>query len=488
MTTVITNMAIAISALIRVKAKRSLAMLIREFVDEGLGNTSYLVASEESGEAAVIDAERDVDRYVRAAEGFGPRLRYALDTHLHNDFVSGVRELALLPGLQIGASAGAELGFDHLPLREGDTLSLGELTLGILATPGHTPEHISFTLTQPNQANPAAVFTGGALMVGGAARTDLLGPEWTTELARQLHHSLHGKLLTLPDTVRVYPTHGAGSFCAAPVSAERTTTIGRERATNYLARATGVDEFVALATSDLPTYPAYFREMRAINQRGPAVLGGLPAIRPMNPDDVVAQQVNGAVIVDLRPTYEFVAGHIPGSFSIALRDAFGTWVGWVVPFGTPIILISHETPAEHEAAVRQLIRVGYDRVVGYLAGGLAAWQAAGQPLARWSTITPGEVHDRLAQRDGLAVVDVRQRHEWQAGHIKGAVHAEAGTLAGQPLALKPDQPIAVHCGHHDRAATGLALLERRGFKNLSLIEGRFGALEEAGLPTEPSRD
>jgi hydroxyacylglutathione hydrolase len=463
-------------------------VLIRDFVDDGLGNTSYLVASEAAGLAAVIDPERDVDRYFRMAEGLGLRLRYALDTHLHNDFVSGVRELALLPGVQIGASTGAKLGFDYLPLGDGDRLPLGELSIEILATPGHTPEHISFTLTQPNQSSPAAVFTGGALMVGGAARTDLLGPEWTTELARQLHHSLHGKLLKLPDEVRVYPTHGAGSFCAAPVSAERTTTIGRERATNYLARTTDLDEFVALATSNLPTYPTYFREMRGINQRGPAVLGGLPKIRAMTADDVLAHQANGAVVVDLRPTYEFVAGHIPSSFSVALREAFGTWVGWVVPFGTPIILVSHETLAEHEAAVRQLIRIGYDHISGFLLGGFDGWQADSRPVARWGTITAAEVQDRLTERDGLAVVDVRQAHEWQAGHFVGAVHAEAGTLARQPLELKPDQPIAVHCGHHDRSAIGLALLERRGFKNLHLIEGGFGALEQAGLPTETGPD
>lgn len=459
-------------------------MLIRDFVDEGLGNTSYLVASEATGDAAVIDPERDVDRYLRVAEGLGLRLRFALDTHLHNDFVSGVRELALHPGVQIGASARAELGFEHLPLRDGDALPLGKLSIGILATPGHTPEHISFTLTMPDHATPEAVFTGGALMVGGAARTDLLGPEWTTELARLLHQSLHGKLLKLPDDVRVYPTHGAGSFCAAPASAERTTTIGRERATNSLARATGIDEFVALATSDLPTYPTYFREMRAINQRGAAVLGGLPVLRPLTVVDVQANQQQGAVIVDVRSTPEFVTGHIPGAFSVALRDAFGTWVGWVVPFGTPIILVSHETPAEHEAAVRQLIRIGYDRLVGYLVAGLPAWQAAGQPVALWSTISAAEVHNRLAQGDGLAVVDVRQAHEWRAGHIPSALHVDAGQLAEQHLHLRLDQPIGVHCGHHDRAATGLALLERRGFQNLHLIEGGFDAWKKAGYAVE----
>jgi len=460
-------------------------MLIRDFVDEGLGNTSYILASEATGEAAVIDPERDVDRYLQTAEGLGLRLRYALDTHLHNDFISGVRELANLAGVQVGASADAELGFEYLPLRDGESLGLGELSLAVLATPGHTPEHISFTVTPPKQSVPEAVFTGGALMVGGAARTDLLGLEWTTDLARQLYSSLHGKLLKLPGDVRVYPTHGAGSFCAAPVSAERTTSIGRELATNYLARTSNVDDFVRLATSDLPSYPTYFREMRAINQRGPNVLGGLPALKPLPVEEVKVRQQQGAAVLDLRPALEFIAGHIPSAFSVALRDAFGTWVGWVVPFGTPIILISHETPAEHETAVRQLIRIGYDHLIGYLEGGLSAWQQADLPTVQWPIITPGEVRERLNQRDGLAVVDVRQDSEWQAGHIPGAIHIEGGQLPLANIPLSPDQPIAVHCGHHDRSTTGLALLERRGFKNLMLMEGGMGGWEAAHFEIEP---
>src|SRR5713226_4263062 len=296
---------------VRVGLKETCAVLIRDFVDEGLGNTSYLLASETTSEAAVIDPERDVDRYIQTAEGLGWRLRYALDTHLHNDFISGVRELAKLAGVKVGASADAKLGFDYVPLRDGESLGLGELSIGVLATPGHTPEHISFTVTPAKHSVPDAVFTGGALMVGGAARTDLLGPEWTTELARQLHDSLHGKLLKLPDSVRVYPTHGAGSFCAAPVAAERTTTIGRERATNYLAQPHTVEQFVTQATTGLPSYPTYFREMRAVNQRGPRVLGGLPMLKPMPVEEVRARQHQGAAVLDLRPALEFVAGHIP---------------------------------------------------------------------------------------------------------------------------------------------------------------------------------
>ncbi len=461
-------------------------MLIEPFVDEGLGNSSYLIASEATGLAAVVDPQRDVDRYQQRAEALGLKLQYALDTHLHNDFVSGVRELAALAGVQVGASALAELGFEHRSLREGDSLPLGDLSLGVLATPGHTPEHISLTVIRAGQVAPSAVFTGGALMVGGAARTDLLGPEWTTRLAQQLYHSLHGKLLKLPDSVEVYPTHGAGSFCAAPVATDRTTTIGRERAGNYLAQARTVDDFVAAATADLPSYPAYFHAMRQVNQRGPVVLGGLPSLSPLDPRQVQALQTQGVAVVDLRPSLAFVAGHIPSAHGVALRADFGTWVGWVVPFGTPIVLVTDQDPAQHEAAVRQLIRLGYDRLLGYLAGGLESWQAEGLPVSRWEVTYPQQVRDRLHAQDGLILVDVRQDSEWRAGHIPGAVHLEAGQLSERAASLPPDAPIAVHCGHHDRSVTGLALLEQQGFRHLQLMEGGFSDWEAAGFEVEKS--
>jgi hydroxyacylglutathione hydrolase len=459
-------------------------MLIREFVDEGLGNTAYLVAAEEGGEAAVVDPQRDVDRYVQAAEGLGLRLRYALETHLHNDFVSGGRELAAAAGVQVGASAEARLGFEHVPLPDGATLPLGALTLGVLATPGHTPEHISFTLTEGGQTAPSAVFTGGALMVGGAARTDLLGEAWTAHLARQLYHSLHDRLLALPDTVRVYPTHGAGSFCAAPVAAERTTTIGRERATNMLAQARSEADFVALATAGLPTYPTYFREMRAINIAGPRILGGVPAVQPLSVAEVQAQMAQGAALVDLRRAPDFARAHIPGAYSVRLREAFGTWVGWVVPFGTPLVLVGADDPARREAATRQLIRIGYDNLAGYLEGGMEAWQAAGRPTANWQTITIDALHAQLAGGAAPAVMDVRQLSEWEAGHIPGAIHVEAGQLTGEKPPIEPEQPVAVHCAHHDRSATALSLLERRGYRDLTLIVGGMSAWEDAGYETE----
>ncbi|CAG0969297.1 Hydroxyacylglutathione hydrolase GloC [Planctomycetaceae bacterium] len=288
-------------------------MFIKQFVDEGLGNSSYLIGSEVTGLAAVIDPQRDVDRYLQVAEGLGLRLTYALDTHLHNDFISGAHELLAQRGIIVGASAEARLEFEHQPLQSGATLPLGDVTIGVLATPGHTPEHISFTVTPIGQATPSAIFTGGALIVGGAARTDLLGPELTEHLSRQLYHTLHDQLLRLPNEVPVYPTHGAGSFCSAPVSAERSTTIGRERQGNTLLQATSEEEFIAQALRNLPDYPTYFRYMRPINQRGPRVLNGLPLLEPVSPESVQRQMMQGVAVIDARPAHEFLAAHIPGS-------------------------------------------------------------------------------------------------------------------------------------------------------------------------------
>ena len=454
-------------------------MFVRQFVDEGLGNASYLVASEETGLAVVIDPQRDVDRYVQVAEGLGLRLTHALDTHLHADFVSGARELAAQVGLQIGASAEAELAFEYLPLQEGDRIPLGDLTVEVLATPGHTPEHISFAVRNADTTTPKAIFSGGALIVGGAARTDLLGHELSEPLARHLYRTIHHKLLRFPDEVAVYPTHGAGSFCAAPSVAERTTTIGRERQRNPLVRTRSEEEFVRLALSGLPSYPTYYRYMRPVNQQGPRVLGGIPVLEPLAPETVQQQMAQGVAVVDTRTPREFAAGHIPGAYGIPLAAPLITWAGWVIPFGTPLILVADD-PAAREEAVRQLIRIGYDDLRGYLDGGMAAWEAAGFPASRVPVLPPQELRQRLERGDAPVILDVRMDAEWRAGHLPQAIHVEAGRLPTEELPLPKDAPVVVHCGHADRSTVGISVLERRGYRNLMLLDGGFFAWQMAG--------
>ncbi len=456
-------------------------MLVKQFVDEGLGNSSYLIASEETGQAAVLDPQRDVDRYIQIAEGLGLRLTYALDTHLHNDFISGSRELAAQAGIQVGASSTAELGFEHLPLQDGSLIQMGDLSIGFLATPGHTPEHISFTLTEAGKTVPTALFTGGALIVGGAARTDLLGAAQAEPLAHSLYHAIHDKLLHFPDDVAIYPTHGAGSFCAVPSVSERTSTIGQERRWNPLVRAKDEDDFVSRALDGLPSYPTYFKYLRRINRQGPAVLGGLPVLKPLKPEEVLQQSARGVVVVDTRQPRAFMAGHIPGAYGIPLSTPLITWAGWVIPFGTPMILLA-DHPAEREEAIRQLIRIGFDDLRGYLEGGMPAWEAEGLPVSTVPTLPAEELAQALDQGKAPLVLDVRFDAEWRAGHLPKAVHVEAGRLPEADLSLPQDELKVVHCGHSERSTVGISVLERRGYRNLALLEGGYSGWHAAGYP------
>ena len=455
-------------------------MFVKQFVDEGLGNSSYLIASEETGQAAVVDAQRDVDRYLQVAEGLGFHIAYALDTHLHNDFVSGAREIASHVGAKVGASLEAQVDFEHLPLSDGSVLGLGELRIVTLSTPGHTPEHISFAVYKGGEAAPSAVFSGGALIVGGAARTDLLGQELAVPLARQLYRTIHGKLLDFPDEVTVYPTHGAGSFCAAPTSAERVTTVGREKLWNLLAQTKDEQRFVTRALSGLPSFPTYFKYLREINQRGPALLGGIPVMPPLNPEQVFQLASQGVAILDTRSPKAFAAGHIPGSFGIPLGAPLVTWAGWVIPFGSPLILVSRDAE-ERKAAVRQLIRIGYDDLRGYLMGGFETWEADARQVSRVPVISVQELAERLEQGKAPFILDVRSDTEWRAGHLPGAIHVEAGRLPLEHLSLPQEDLKVIHCGHADRSIVGISVLEQRGYKNLVLLKGGFSSWQANGL-------
>ena len=466
-------------------------MRVQQFVDEGLGNSAHLLISERGGVAALIDPLRDVDQYQNAARLEGVRITHVFETHIHNDFVTGSRELAALTGARIVASSEAGLEFDHQPVCDGDVVAIGDVSMTVLATPGHTPEHVSFfarDTSRPEQ--PPVLFSGGSLLVGAVSRTDLLGHEHATGLAHELYHSLHDKILPLGDDVIVHPTHGAGSFCTAAASAESTTTIGRERRTNPFLALSDPRLFVDRLLASMPTYPTYFDHMRAVNRHGPRVLGELPRLEPLTARDVQARHQSGEAVVDMRSVHDYARGHIPGVYHVELRPAFASWVGWVVPFGTPVILVS-DTSEVHEYAVRQLIRIGYDDLPGYLEGGMAAWERAGLPIERSTVLTMREVRQRLDRGEQLFVVDVRQAHEWTAGRIPQAELVEAGALPDAALDLPHDRLIATHCGHGQRAATASSMLEHRGYRNLAIItEGidnwrEAGGQVQQGAPSEP---
>jgi glyoxylase-like metal-dependent hydrolase (beta-lactamase superfamily II)/rhodanese-related sulfurtransferase len=370
--------------------------LIVPVVDEGLGNSSYVVDLGDD-RALVIDPERDPAPYLSAASGRALRVAYSAETHLHADFVSGSRELAAA-GAQVLAAAAGQSAFEHEGLHDGEEVDLGGLTLRALTTPGHTPEHLSYLLL--DRSTPMALFSGGSLLVGSVARTDLIAPEQTEQLARELWRSLHERILTLPDDLPVYPTHGAGSLCSAPAGGERTTTIGAEKAANALLAAADEDMFVKLLLEGLGTYPPYFSRLREVNRLGPTVFGPeQPALTHLDAQTVRHRVAASAKVVDVRPIAAFAAGHIPGALSIELRPQFATWLGWLVDESEPIIFVL-DRDQDRAEVVRQAHKVGYEHLLGELSGGMAAWRTAGFESSQIALVPAAEATG--------TIVDIRQ--------------------------------------------------------------------------------
>ena len=425
-------------------------MGIVPIINTGLGNSSYVVDLGD-GSALVIDPERDPGPYLRAAEELNLEPRFTIETHLHADFVSGSREL-MARGAALLAPAGSDLSFDYRRLDDGDEIDLGGLTLRALATPGHTPEHLAYLLL--DGAEPLALFSGGTLIAGGVARTDLLSPDLTEPLARAAYRSIHDRLLVLPDDLPVYPTHGAGSFCSIAPTGERTTTIGRERRSNPLLQIDTEDEFVATLLGGLGSYPTYFGRLRDVNRAGPAVYGvEPPALPPLSSEEVKSLQGDGALVVDGRPIGGYAAGHISGSLSIELRDQFGTWLGWLADPNRPIVIVVDDDQ-DITNLVWQMLNVGFEPPRGRLAGGIRAWRAAGLPTVQTDLIPSGDI------RADQPIVDVRQLSEWQANHVAGAIHVELGDISAKATELPAG--VQVQCGHGQRAMTAASLLEQAG--------------------------
>ena len=426
-------------------------------VDEGLGNSAYLLDLGD-GRALAVDPPRDLRALHAAATRRGLRVAYAADTHLHADFLTGARQLAADHGATILASAAGRRPFDHQRLGDGDEVDLGGLTLQALATPGHTDEHLSFLLR--DGATTVGVFTGGSLIVGSAARTDLLGTDRTDELARAQYASLH-RLAALPDATAVWPTHGAGSFCSAPPAAERTSTIGHEKAINPLLQAPDADTFAAQLRASLGSYPRYFDWLAEINRTGPDLITTEPTLTALDAVAVRRLLADGAVVLDVRPVRDVAAGHLPSTIAIPLRAQFATWLGWLLDPAVPIVVVRN--PGQGPADILwPALTIDFTTIAGELAGGIPAWRAAGGSV----------VTTRLVGPDGMAgsVLDIRQHSEYVAGHVPDAVHLELGDLPTHTDAV-PDEPVTVMCGHGERAMTAATLLRRAGHHHVSVLDG-----------------
>ena len=482
-------------------------MHFQRFYDTPLAQASYLIGCQRTGEAVVVDPNRDVEQYVAAAAREGLRVTHVTETHIHADFISGARELARRTGAQLLLSDEGDADWKYAfadeagarRLRDGDRIMVGNVHLDVLHTPGHTPEHLSFVVTDtPAGAGPWGILTGDFVFVGDVGRPDLLeraaGHVGTMEAgAHTLFRSLE-RFRQLPDHLQLWPGHGAGSACGKALGAIPSSTVGYEKRANWGVATTDEDAFVRMVLAGQPEPPRYFAEMKRINKLGPRLLGGLPRPARLPAGALDGLLRAGTVVVDTRAAAAFAAGHVPGTLNIPRDVGLTTWAGWLVPYDRDVcLLVDGADGADGGAAAaaevaRDLAMIGLDRVVGVLgADALAAWVAAGHPLATVAQATPEAAAAMLA-RGEAAVVDVRGRAEWEAGHLPGVPNIPVGHLAERLAELPTDRPIVVHCQAGARSAIAASVLQAHGRADVVNLVGGYAAWVQGGLPTTRAAD
>lgn len=471
-------------------------MILKRFYDDKLAQASFLIGCAQTGEALVLDPNRDVEQYVRAAAAERLRIVAVTETHIHADFVSGARELAERTGARLYLSdegdADWKYAFASQPnvtlVRDGDAIRIGRVRLDVMRTPGHTPEHIAFALTdEPASAEPLAVFTGDFVFVGEVGRPDLLERAANrTGTMEKGAHALFASLQRfkgLPGHLMLWPGHGAGSACGKSLGGLPATTLEYERHTNWGLRQGDEASFVREVLEGQPEPPAYFKEMKRINQQGPPPLGGF-----RDPPAVAAARIietieRGEFIVDLRPTAEFAAGAIAGTLHIPMGPLFTTWSGWLLPYDRPSFLLASRIE-DVRAAVRDLAMIGIDRVAGWFgADALAAWTATGRPLVTLPSMSASDAFARHAAGQ-ITLLDVRGANEYATGHVAGVVHVPLGELGVRAGTLDRGRPIAVHCEGGTRSPIAASILRRAGLANVIDVPGGFSEHTRAGLPVE----
>lgn len=448
-----------------------------------LSQASYLIGDESTGRAVVVDPRRDVDIYLDEAAKHGLRIERVIETHIHADFLSGHLELARATGAVICYGEQADVEFSIEPLRDGQRISLGEVTLEIRATPGHTPESISIVVYEhPGDEVPYGVLTGDTLFVGDVGRPDLCAADGITteELAASLYRSLHDKLLTLPDATRVFPAHGAGSSCGKNLSSETSSTIGEQKETNYALKKLDVDAFVAAVTEGQSVQPPYFKfDSKRNTEAHPLLDADSPPL--LDVDDVLDRAEYGAILLDTREPGDYAAGHLRGAINISLQGRFAEWAGNVLSPDRDIVLVGDPVHA-HESKIR-LSRVGFDRVVGQLRD-LAEVVTQRQEIV--SAASRLSVHQLAGLRDvepRLQVVDVRGPGEVAEGAVPGARVIPLPALTASFSKLDQTAPVALYCASGTRSMVAASALRAAGFDDVSDVLGGYGAWADAGLPT-----
>jgi hydroxyacylglutathione hydrolase len=474
-------------------------VIVKRFYDEKLAQASYLIGCAATGDALVVDANRDVDQYLRAAEEEGVRVSAVTETHIHADYVSGSRELAERAGAALylsreggpdwqyafAAEAGATL------LGDGDHFRVGNVRIDVLHTPGHTPEHLSFLVTDTAAADrPIAAITGDFVFVGDVGRPDLLekaaGVAGTMEeAARTLFRSIRRFVDQQPEWLQIWPGHGAGSACGKGLSAVPHSTLGYEKRFNWALGITDEDEFVGAVLAGQPEPPKYFAEMKRINRDGPPLLGGFRRPPREEPGRLAEVLESGVLVVDTRPADRFAAGHVPGTISIPLDRSFTTWAGWLIPYGRPFhLLVAGSDGAAVDAAVRDLAMIGLDHAEGWFSAfAVESWAAEHGPLQAVQSIGARELGARM-EAGTVEVLDVRGAAEWEAGHLPGVRNLPLGYLRDRLDELPRGRPLVLQCQAGGRSAIAAGLLQAAGVEEVVNLAGGMDAWSAAGLPVE----
>jgi hydroxyacylglutathione hydrolase len=451
-------------------------MLFEAVKSEVVSHISYIVGSK--NEAAVIDPRRDSQIYSDVATKWGARIKYIFETHRNEDYVTGSLELSNVTGATVFHGPGLKWRFGET-VKDKQEFIIGLLKIKALHTPGHSPESTSYALYHSESGDQAVmVFTGDTLFVGEVGRTDFLGHKMTPLMSRKMYDSIMKRLLPLGEGVIVCPAHGAGSVCGGKVSEREISTLGIERATNPMLRLSE-KEFVAYKVAEKHQTPPYFRKMEEYNLEGPPILGALPSPRALKPSEFNEKAKNGAFIVDVRSPVAFGGAHIKGSYSLPPSRISNA--GWVLTYDRPILLIA-ENPEALDFAVRNLVRLGFDRIKGYLTGGLEAWYKEGMPIAKVELLTVQDLRKRVASKEDIVIVDVRRENEWNEGHIEGSRRIYVGKLEKEANSLPRHSPIILICKTGNRSSFGASVLLRAGFDRVHNCLGGIDAWTKLGYP------
>lgn len=460
-----------------------MSLVFERILTEGLGDLSYLIGDDESGLAAVIDPRADVAIYEKLAQQHKVSIKHILQTHIHEDFLSGAVALSHRVG-------GAVLhmrhvddipAYDHDEIHDGDRLELGSVILTARATPGHTPEHTSYLVSEKKRAkDPYAVFTGGSLLVNAAGRSDLLGPEAAQRLIVEQFHTLYSFYLGLPDGVIVHPTHGHGSPCGADIGDRLSSTIGYERRFNPFLQHPNAEDFKRYAFSQLSAKPTYYGRLKEENTAG-YLHPHLPPVPALPVEKFKAAASGGnAVVVDVRDLHAFAGGHIPNALNIGGLPELSIWAGWMLDVRKDILLVM-SNDEDLERIVSLFVRTGFTRFAGYVVGGMKAWADAGMPI---SMITIMPIHQLKNRPDHGCLIDVRSAEEWAKGHIPGAIHIFLPELPTKIKTLDKTTPVTTYCATGYRASIAASLLKAAGFEHVENVPGSWTAWCKAGFPVE----